>query len=214
MKRGRPTKAGRAIARAVVPQVLDATIASLTTRFHELKEQLLRDAVETMREMGEILEQGAARLGRRRYGAWVEQDLGISRAAASNYVRVLELSRTTPRLFLDWKELGASKMVRLARVAPRRRRTAVRKKLRGKDVHEMTDAEFAVVTRPYIEHKRKVTGNMRAHGLRMKARALHATLERACGELSDVSDAAIRTALRADLEALARVARRLRARLR
>lgn len=184
----------------------DREIARMTSRFLLLKEQLRRDAVETIREMGEILEQGARRL-RGSYVAWLEQ-LGVSASAARNYRRVFAFSETTPDLFVKWKDIGPNKMSRLSRVEPKKRRPALAKKLRGKDVFAMTDAEFATTTSAFLKPTRAVTDNMKAHGLRMKVMALTMFLQKA--QTLAPKDPEVRRSLAASLAELIKAARTLK----
>lgn len=205
--RKKPTGSSLALARADKATAADRSrktqrqIDRLSSRFLELRQQLARDAVESMREMGRVLQQARALLDRD-YGRWIEDELGISRAAGSNYERVYELSQTTPRLFIDHKELGASKMIRLARVVPKMRAVVLKQKTAKKTTADMTDAEFALITKPYLQRPRKISGNMKAHGLRMKLRALTQTL-RTATRYPKITDANMRKRLIADLKATA-----------
>ena len=212
MKRGQPTKAtsvGRA-ARTRLGEVQARRVDRLTARFRSLNDQLRRDAVETIREMGELLAQGAELL-RGSYTEWIDDDLDISRTAAGNYRRIFELSESTPALFVKWKEIGASKMIRLARMEPRKRERAVQKKLSGKDVFAMTDADFALATKEFVTRSRTVTNNMRAHGLRMKVSALTSFVRDGLSFVPDKPD--VRQALHRDLAALVAAAQRLQKKL-
>lgn len=217
MKRGRPSKAmavagkAKTVVTAAQRAARGRRMQRMTASFLVLKEQLRRDAVETIREMGKILQEGATLL-RGTYTEWIEGELGISSAAARNYRRIFELSESSPALFVDWKEIGASKMIRLARMPPGKRARAVQKKLRGKDVFAMTDAEFAVATESFVTRKRTVTNNMKAHGLRMKVNALNSFLREGLSLVPDKAD--VRRSLHRDLATLIATAQRLQKRLR
>ena len=209
----KPLAGARAMARATTDPASSRALITqrktdqLSARFLQLREQLARDAVETMREMGKVLHEARTLLGRD-YGLWIREELGISRAAASNYKRVFEMSESTPKIFVEKKDLGPSKIIRLARVAPDKRSTALNKKVGRKTVAAMTDAEFALVTKPYLQRQRKVSGNMKAHGLRMKLAALMQTL-RGAKRYPKISDDELRRRLAADLEKLATLAHTL-----
>lgn len=187
-----------------------AKLHTLTERFLVLKNQLQRDAVETIREMGDVLDRGAELLPHGWYGKWVDEALKIGRSAATNYRRVAELSRSTPAIFLDAKKLGKSKVIRLARVEPQQRKAALRQTVAGRGTIEMTDAEFSLALRKFVKKQRPVTGNMRAHGLRMKLHAMNATLHKAMRHPRAASPA-MRAGLRKDLAEIIARARKLRA---
>ena len=213
VKRGRPAKASKATGvRESKVVVQDAGVVAqarvLTVRFEQLKETLYRDAVETICEMGAVLDEGA-RLLRGRYGEWVEEGLGISRGAANNYRRVYALREADAELFVRGKEIGVSKMIQLGRVTPGARRKVLRAKVGDRGVAEMTDAEFAEVTAPHRARTRPVSGNMKAHGLHMKVVAMLERLKEAEGYPA-IESAEVRARLRADLAELAKVARALR----
>lgn len=219
MKTGKPTRVRSVIATAnkrsasARMAVEQKQLERLTQRFFSLQEQLARDAVETMREMGKILQAGKKLLGGGGYSRWVQDDLGVSVQAARNYRRVTELGESSPGLFVKWKELGASKIIRLSRIDPKKRAEVLRKKSGRKSVTEMTDADFAAVTRSYLKPRRKVTGNMRAHGMRMKLVAVLASL-RAGLSFPPIENQELRRALSADLDQLVRAARALQRHIR
>lgn len=212
-KRKQPAKASKALVVRAREAVADqaevmARARVLTVRFEQLRETLFRDAVETICEMGEVLDEGA-RLLRGRYGEWLEQGLGISRAAANNYRRVFALREADAELFVRGKQIGVSKMIQLGRVQPGARRKVLRAKVGDKGVTEMTDAEFAQVAAPYRARTRPVSGNMKAHGLHMRIVAMLERLKEA-EEFPAIESAEVRARLRADLLELAKVARGLR----
>jgi hypothetical protein len=213
VRRGRPAKASKTtVVRHSKVVVQDAGVVAqvrvLTVRFEQLKETLFRDAVETICEMGAVLDEGA-RLLRRRYGEWLEDGLGISRSAANNYRRVFALREADAELFVRGKEIGVSKMIQLGRVQPGARRKVLRAKVGERGVAEMTDAEFAEVAAPYRARTRPVSGNMKAHGLHMKIVAMLERLKEAEGYPA-IESADVRVRLRADLAELAKMARALR----
>jgi hypothetical protein len=138
---------------------------------------------------------------------WLRDKVGIEPQTARNYLALARMARESPGAVERWKELGASKLYRVARL-PREGQRAV---LRTPRLAEMTDREFKAVTGPYLVQQRKVTGNMRAHGLRMKLQSFRRDI--AGARLSGIQDDAIRTGLRDDLEALARTVETLLGRL-
>ncbi|MEK6609152.1 MAG: hypothetical protein AABZ30_15950 [Myxococcota bacterium] len=206
---GRPVKAAQALVRARAHALVsldDTRVVRLTERFLELRRQAFRDAVDTVAELGEILREGRTLLAGV-YLRWTEDRLGIDYKTARNYEALAHLAAEAPDVIQRFKELGPSKLYRVARLAPAARRVV----LRTPDLHDMTDQAFAEVVAPYIVKGRPVTGNMRAHGLRMKAQAFGERLRRL--RLPAIRDDAMRAGLRDDLIALADEIKRLASRL-
>ncbi len=72
----------------------------------------------------------------------------------------------------EGSRLGVTKLYTLARMAPASRHQL----LREPRLADMGDREFRALTSPLLLRTRKVTGNMRGHGLRMKVRAMYEAL--------------------------------------
>ncbi len=227
-KKGRPTRSGRTPAKAKKPTSRAARkaparrrsprsapgsrkLAELSTRFEQLRKKL-DDEVGAAKDLGLVLEEGERLIGDG-YRDWVEKRLEITMEVARNHRRVLEVSRTNPALFKKYKGIGAAKMTRIGRVIPAKRDKALRSKAGAKSVRDMTDAEFNLATRPYLKKKPVITGNMLAHGLRMKVQAMVEQLS-ASSTLPQVDNGAIRTGLKADLGRLLKAAETVRKRLR
>ncbi|MSP63568.1 MAG: hypothetical protein EXR72_25135 [Myxococcales bacterium] len=100
-----------------------------------------------------------------------------------------------------WKDLGASKLYRVARLSPEHRNTL----LKDARVREMNGLQFSRLLAPLVERRRRVTGNMRGHGLRMKVQAF--TKKLAAARVPKIADPALREGLRADLEAVLKAGR-------
>jgi hypothetical protein len=184
----------------------DSRVARLTERFLELKRQVYRNLVDVAVELGEILEEGKEILGKS-YPRWLDDGLGIERRTAGNYLSLARVARESPGTVQRWKELGATKLYQLARIPAAARREVLRKEgLQG-----MGDREFSALIRPHVVRRRTVTGNMRAHGFRMKVRAFLETIEGA--RLPGIESAEIRSGLRRDLLLLSRRAVELARRL-
>lgn len=187
-----------------------AQAARLAQRFARLRPKA--DSAESAKSLGLLLEKGEALLGEG-FPAWAEKALAISMDGARDYRRVLELSRTDPELFAEFRDLGTAKMMRLSRVVPAKRRRALRARVEGKGVRKMSDAEFNLATRPHLKKQPVITGNMKAHGLRMKVQAMVDQVP-APSELPRVENAAVRRGLDRDLARLVRKLEAVRKRLR
>jgi hypothetical protein len=131
----------------------------------------------------------------------------VDRATAANYAALARLASEAPGIVQHQKELGASKLYRVARVPA----AARRRLLRTPRLAEMSDAEFAALTAPLVPRRRKVSGNMKAHGLRMRVRAFSDRLR--AFRPGPIDDPDMRAALREDLVEAARLARALWSRL-
>jgi hypothetical protein len=180
----------------------DARILRLTERFLELRRQTFRNLVDTAVELGEILQEGRKIL-EGQYLRWLRERLGVEPRSAANYIALAGLARESPRVIHRWKELGAAKLYQIARLpAPGRRAV-----LRTPGLGDMTDLRLSQIVRPYRVRRRTVTGNMRAHGLRMKVQAMIQDLART--RLAQIDDPAIRSGLWKDLMELGSRARAL-----
>lgn len=189
------------------PVALDIPeVTALTERFHELRRQGARTIVDLSIELGAILEEGRKVLAGS-FHRWLRERIGIEPQTARNYLALARMARESPGVIERWKELGASKLYRVARL-PRDGQRAV---LRAPRLAEMTDREFKDVTAPFLVQERKVTGNMRAHGLRMKLQSFRRDL--AAARISGIQDDTIRDGLREDLESLGRTVETLLGRL-
>ena len=76
----------------------------------------------------------------------------------------------------------------------------------------MTEAEFARATGPFLLKPAVVTGNMKAHGLRMKVQAMTDQLK-AARTFPKASRVELRAQLRSDLDSLEAAVRSLRKKL-
>lgn len=206
----RPAKIDKALARArkrPPADPLDApAIVAITKEFLALKVDIYRTLVDKAIELGQILIR-AKPLMKGHYERWEHDHLGIDPNTGDNYVALAKLAEKSPRIIHRWKELGPSKLYRLAHLKPSARQTV----LQTPGVSGMIDARFADLTGRYVVRRRKVTGNMRAHGVRMRVQAY--TRKLTATKLTAVADASIRSGLRADLQELIRAARALAATL-
>jgi hypothetical protein len=207
---GRPSKVTTALVRAelvTATEPLDAReVVRLTARFLELKREAFRSLVDRAIELGELLLEGKGVL-RGHYMRWLRERLGIEHQTGENYVHLARLAHDSPAIIQRWKELGPSKLYRLARLPPEGRRVV----LKRRDVPQMTDREFSELTDKHLVRRRKVTGNMRAHGLRMQVRAFSGTVRQS--RIPDIEAPALRAGLKAEIAGLVRVLRELSARL-
>ncbi|MEK6608327.1 MAG: hypothetical protein AABZ30_11745 [Myxococcota bacterium] len=188
----------------------DPEVRRLEERFLELRTQLYRNAVETAAEMGELLRRARPHLSGH-YHRWLGR-MGLSGETAANYERLAALADAAPRILVQWKELGATKLYRIARMTPEGRRRLL-SRARPDDLIALNDRDFAERTRGFIERRRKVTSSMRAHGFRMKMRAWSAAVKTFADVCGGVEDAQLCRDLRGEIERLARELRALAARL-
>ena len=102
------------------------------------------------------------------------------------------------------KDLGVSRLYRIARLPPDARAAL----LATPGLARLTDGEFAhLVADTEPAPARLVTGNMRGHGLRVKAQAMTQKLR---GQRApQIADADMRLAVKKDLLELSRAAREL-----
>jgi hypothetical protein len=207
-KMKRRTKAAEALSRArgAFPSdpLEDRKVIRLTHRLLELRRQMFSDAVDTVVELGEILRQGRVILAGH-YRRWLDQ-LAISRATARNYERLALTAEEDPRLIQRFKELGTTKLYRLAVMNPEGRKSVLG---RGKteDLRALTAREFAALTASHVKRTRKVTADMRAHGLRMKVRSWAQTLHRT--RIGRIRSPELRADLKETLEGIASLAGKL-----
>jgi hypothetical protein len=173
MKSGRPAKITQALARvkkspARKPADLtDPKLAALTARFQELQAQAYRDLVGAAVELGDILRTGKPLTGAS-YGAWLEE-LGVSRKSADNYMAMAALARTNPQALERWKELGPTKLYRVARLPAGAQREVLQPKKRD-EILQMNDREFSALVEPHLPRSTaSFTPAQKAHGLRQKA---------------------------------------------
>jgi hypothetical protein len=196
----------RARAAAVVAPMDAPAVLRLTERFLELRREIFRNLVDRAVELGELLLE-ARPLLRGQYQRWLRERLGVDGGTAENYLRLARLARDSPGVLQRWKELGVSKLYRIARLpAPARKKV-----LRLDRLAAMSDREFSEATSDYLPPLRKVSDNMRAHGLRMRLRAFTGVV--AATRALEITDDRLRAGLRADLAALARALRALGGRI-
>src|SRR5688572_4210760 len=119
-------KTFRIVPRAARRRPEEAEVRRLTERFHDIDSIRRCSAVDICIELGEILDEGRALLGRG-YGRWLREQLGLSRAAAECYGALAELCRREPGSVHTHKDLGPAKLVRLARLDPDRRARLLRR---------------------------------------------------------------------------------------
>jgi len=183
-------------------------ILLLSTRFIELRAQLFRDLVETTVELGQVLREARPLL----HGHWARwlQRMQLTPRTAVNYMRLAQLAEQSPRIVTEWKELGTSKLYRVAALPPPARKTLLKRSERD-GLLQMNDREFAALTKPHMARRRKVTADMRVHGLRMKLAAWSKTL--AAAKTRGIKSPELKRGLDEDLAALIRVARECRRQL-
>lgn len=207
---GRRSKAGPALVRVRAERIVDALeapeVVRATERFLELRRQILRDAVDTIVELGQILMETRPLL-RGHYHRWLTERLHIEPSTASNYMDLARLADASPGSIQRGKELGIAKLYQVARLEPAGRRTV----LRAPGLERMNDLQFSTLVARHRVSTRRVTGNMKAHGLRMKVQAFADVLEGI--RRMSVDNPAVRAGLAADLRRVERAASGLRRRL-
>jgi hypothetical protein len=174
-------------------------VVGLTERYQELRRQAFRDAVDLTIELGQIVIDVHARL-REGFGAWLDE-VGTTERTARNYVALARLAAEAPGIVQRWKELGPSKLYKVATL-PAPARSKVLRKADGEKLLKATDEEFAAIVAPYSTQGRRVTAEMRAHGMRMKVQAWAQQVKSA--RLSGIEDAAKKAELRAEIASLVR----------
>ncbi len=135
----------------------------LTARFAEVRSVLFKDTVDATVQLGRILREGRPKIGRN-YLRWTRERLHIERSTAANYVRLAELAIHSPAVLERFKDLGVAKLYKLAGLSPEARQLV----LRTPNLGRLTDSEFHLLTAEHRRAGRKVSGNMRAHGMRVK----------------------------------------------
>ena len=143
-------------------------IQNLTIRFRELHFQMFRDMVETAVELGEIIIKVKKRIKGHFY-VWLET-VKVSPQAAKNYERLALAVESTPHLITRYKELGLTKLYRLASISDEGRKKILKpEKLRY--LAELNDRRFFDLTAPYVKKKKKVSSDQKANGLVQKFKA-------------------------------------------
>jgi len=203
------SKGERALALARAIPAEDAQVERLTERYLELRRQVFRDAVDTLIELGQIAADVHRRLGRA-YAGWLAR-VGTTYGSARNYAALAGLAAEQPEIVQGWKELGPTKLYRIAFLPKPTRKKVLRPHLR-EDLTRATDAEFAQIVEPHFVRKRKVTPEMRAHGLYMKVQAWTEALRKS--KVAGVVDSRRKADLLAGLDALERAIERIRRDLR
>ena len=185
----------------------DGAIRMLEARFFEAHRALVHGTVEAVIAMGGILRDARVKL-EGEWTRWAEQRLFLDRSTARNYVAMAELARTSPALVERHKDLGVSRLYRIARLPPEARAAL----LATPGLTDLTDTEFAQVAAGSDEPgTRVVTGNMRGHGLRIKARSMAERLRASTAPRID--DPAMRASVKKELLDLAKAARELAMRI-
>ncbi len=154
--------------------------------------------------MGDLLSEGKTLL-RARYLEWIDE-LGLTQATASRYVRLHALSVDRPGVIEQWKELGVAKLYRVALLDVPAQQKALKKGQRQK-LLEMNHQQFSAATKRYLKRRRSVSAAMRAHGLRMKTQAWLSALR--ATKIGKIDDENIRSGLKRDLKAVATAANKL-----
>lgn len=191
---GRPSKALSTLSRARNP-LESPQVLILTERFRELQRDAFRTLVDKTIELGQILLEGRPLL-EGYYTQWLGV-LRIEEKTARNYTALARLADENPRLIHKWKELGPSKLYQIARLPETRRDAAL------KSATTMTAPEFIRSTSAQRTRTRKVTGNMTAHGLHNKVKALADFLEEL--DLPKMTSPAVRDRLATQLERACRL---------
>ena len=159
---------------------------------------MVRDAVELG---GRLLEMKSVLTGQ--YLRWLKS-AGISPKAACNYERIAKLAQLRPELMDEWRELGRSKLYRVAALTPKEIDAVLLSSHRTKLV-EMSDREFAKVTAPYTALRRRGRGaGIDTRRLVKRLKDFRETLQALAPE--SLSSARERDALGAELAALASAA--------
>ena len=173
MRAGRPSKILQTLARAkntalpVKVEVVDPKIVALAARFRELQQQAFRDLVGAAVEMGGILLEGK-RLTGEGFPAFLD-DLAVSRTCAANYMGMAALARRYPQVIERWKELGPSKLYKVARLPESAHREVLQPKNRD-ELLAMNDREFAALVGPHLPRTATApTPARKANGLKQKA---------------------------------------------
>ena len=211
---GRSSKAGKSLvlasprttARREPPSARDLAYEAAReheARFLEARRGLVRDTVDAVVAMGGILRAARHALGAG-YLPWVSDRLGIDRTTAANYVVVAELARHSPAVIERHQDLGVTRLYRLGRLPPEPRAAV----LATPGLARLTDSEFAtLLAGSEAPPARRVTGNMRGHGLRIKA---HAMVEKLREQRAPrIADPQMRAAVKEQLLELSRAAREL-----
>jgi hypothetical protein len=179
----------------------------LTERYLELRQHAFRTSVDMAIEQGEIILSIQRRVGGG-LTAWLTR-VGTRKTTAYNHAALARLAKEQPSVIQDWKELGPSKLYKIAKLpAPSRQKVlrAGAAKLRGS-----SDEEFAEMVAPFTQRKRKVTPDMRAHGFRMRVRAWGERARQV--RIDGVEDDVLKADLRREIDALFEVLREVRKRL-
>lgn len=201
-------RANKAVAAAAPSSPIDTPEAiALAGRFQELRREGMRTLVDLAVSLGQILIE-AKRALKGSYHVWLRERLGLEQSTARNYVAMGQLAREAPAVVERHKELGAAKLYQVARLLPEARHEV----LARRDLPQLNDRQFHAVVAPHRTRSRKVTGNMRAHGLRLKIQSYTRTITAARpGRITDDETLA---ALKRDLAALQGAVETLAARLR
>ncbi|MSP63694.1 MAG: hypothetical protein EXR72_25780 [Myxococcales bacterium] len=138
----------------IVDPVDEPEAAALTGRFLELRRQGVRALVDMAVELGGILLEGRRAL-QGSYHRWLSERLGIERTTAANYVALAQLGRDSPALIERFRQLGAAKLYRVARLSLEGRHAV----LKTASLDEMNDLPCTAPRR-----RDRVAGRARAPG--------------------------------------------------
>ncbi len=142
-----------------------AALRRLTRRFLTARAQLLEDSVLGVVRLGRILEEGRRAAGRS-YLDWLRQ-LGISKTTALHWRAAYRLTRRRPGVLREWRNAGATKLYRVARLSRTTVSRLATKAERG-GFAGMSKQQFIAFTAPHVRVMRKSSPGRRGHGAIMK----------------------------------------------
>ncbi len=195
-----------------MPPRPDTLADSLVARARTLFRADLERSTARARELGEVLEQLAARVGRR-YGATLKTRVCIPKSSAQRYRDVFRLGVEDPAFLVRHAAIGPTRLARLYRVRPDAREHFA---AGGESAACAIDApEFDAATRPFLRDPPPTrrapdrTAELRRH-LQTVTRLLRA----AAADPPRPADRATRQGLLADLSAVCRAATAVSGRIR
>src|SRR5262245_29031826 len=126
----------------------DPTLTRTTERIQRLYAKRQSNSVSTAREIGDLLDATRARLGARRYGRWVREEICIPKSSLKRFRDVAALFREDPKLAGRHIDLGATNLARLYRVQADAREEALAAS--PVPLCSIETGLFAKLTRPYL----------------------------------------------------------------
>ncbi len=106
----------------------DPLIRRTTWKIKQLHETYLRDAAETVVEVGQCLIKIKPRLKHGHWIRWIEDYLHFSTRSVENYMNLAGFARTHARIFGRFKELGPTKLYVIASLERKHLGRIIRKK--------------------------------------------------------------------------------------